>query len=827
MKISINWIQEHCPFDVRETPREIGVRFTLSTAEVEDARAWGEGLDRIVVARILDVRPHPKADNLRIARIDPGAALGGVREVVCGAPNARAGLTTPYAPPGAIVGGKEVRTAAIRGVESPGMLLSQAELGVSDESGAIWELPADAAPGTPLCELYPELVDVILEVDNKSLTHRPDLWGHYGIAREFSVIYGVPLRPLSVREDLARQSGDAGIRVVVDPEPRKDAPPRCPRYCGLRIDGVRVAPSPPWLRHRLLAVGSRPINNVVDVTNYVMFELGQPLHAFDTARIRGGQIRVRRAAPGEVLRVLDGTEAHLAPEDLVIADGAGPVALAGVIGGETSGVGDGTTSIFLESANFEPAGVRRTALRTVRTESSARFEKSLDAQAARTAILRAAALVLDLCPGAKVVGMLQDVAAPPRPPIVISVSPASIAQRLGTAIGPERIASILEGLGFGIDGKAPGGAAIGGAAQAPWKVRVPSWRATRDISIPEDLIEEVGRLHGFGAIEPFAPIWPVAAPAVNERRLLERRLKEFLTLHGGLTEVFTYSMVGAAHCRLFGLDPEACLKLKNPMSEELDRMRREIVPIHLEKARENQRYFQRFGFFELGRVYLKNPEPPTEGLFCRDKIAEFPSEKSRIAGLLRFESKSDANFYEARHIALALLERAGAAEWKIEPIEADRRWIHPQAGARILQGGKELARFYRIHPEIEEKLELKGDTLAFDVDFDALAELQAREEKYRRLPRFPFVTFDVAVEAPERTPAAEIEAVIRRGAGEALRRLEAFDVYRGPNLPPGVKSIAFHVEVGAGDHTLAGSEAESHRDAVIRALGDAGFKLRG
>ncbi len=822
MKISINWVRDHCPFEVRETPREIGVRFTLSTAEVEDARAWGDGLERIVVAKLLDTRPHPKADTLRIARVDAGSALGGVRDVVCGAPNARAGISTPYAPPGSVVGGKEIRTAAIRGVESPGMLLSQAELGVSEEGGAIWELPADTAPGTPLRDLYPELVDVILEIDNKSLTHRPDLWGHYGIAREFSVIYGVPLRPLAIREELARQGGEAGIRVSVDPESRTDVPPRCPRYCGLRIDGVRVAASPPWLRHRLLAVGSRPINNIVDATNYVMFELGQPLHAFDTARIRGGQIRVRRAAPGEVLRVLDGTEARLGPEDLVIADGAGPVALAGVIGGETSGIGSGTTSIFVESANFEPAGVRRTALHTVRTESSARFEKSLDPEAARAAILRAAALVLDLCPGAKVVGRLQDVAAPPRPPIVIPVSPGAIAQRLGTSVGPERVASILEGLGFGIEGKkgagGAGGAAVGGVAQASWNVRVPSWRATRDISIPEDLIEEVGRLHGFGAIEPFAPIWPVAAPAVNERRLLERRLKDFLALHGGLTEVFTYSMVGAAHCRLFGLDPEACLKLRNPMSEELDRMRREIVPIHIEKARENQRFLPQFGFFELGRVYLKEPGKLRE--------PELPRENSRIAGLLRFEAKAEANFYEVRHLTLALLARAGAAEWRIGAIEADRRWIHPQAGARILQGGRELARFYRIHPEIEERLELKGETIAFDVDFDALAELPALEEKYRRLPRFPFVTFDIAVEAPERTPAAEIEAVIRRGAGVALRRLEAFDVYRGPNLSAGAKSIAFHVDVGADDHTLAGAEADGHRDAVIRALGEAGFKLR-
>ncbi len=809
MKISINWLREFCPFKTKESPREIGVRFSMATAEVEAVHLWGEDLKGVVAARLLEAWLHPDTPQLRIVRIDTGQEE--TRDVVCGAPNAVGGVVAPYAPPGAVVGGREVAEVTIRGIDSPGMLLSEAELGISDAADALWALPAKALPGTPLSELFPEILDQILEIDNKSLTHRPDLWGHYGIAREFSVIYGAPLKPYPVRQELASASGKAKIRVKIIPEDRPDTPPRCRRYCGLQINGVRVGRSPDWLCHRLITVGLRPINNIVDVTNYVMLELGQPLHAFDVERVRGGRILVRRAGAGELLRLLDGTETRLGPEDLVIADGEGPVAIAGVMGGEGSGISDETKSIFLESANFDPTGVRRTSMRTVRTDSSTRFEKSLDPAWARMGILRAADLILKLCPGARIVGNLQDVGSDPPSPISIETTPQEISGRLGTAISPKKIRSILEKLGFQVkEGRAKN--------KRAWQVKVPSWRATKDISIPEDLVEEVGRIHGYEKVKPFAPLWPVSAPAPNKIRMLERRAKQFLALHGGLVEVFTYSMVGAAHCRIFGLDPGACLRLKNPMSEDMDRLRREIVPIHLEKARENQRFAKRFGFFELGRVYLKDPAS------LRDK--ELPRENQRIAGVVCEEMKGDQNFYQLRHLILELLGHLGAQELEVRPLEPERPWIHPQIGARVVSGSNELASLYRIHPEIEARLELSGEVLAFDIDFDCVADLPPGEKKYLRLPRFPFVSFDLAVVAPERVQAAEIAGVISRGAGDSLRSLEPFDVYRGPGLPEGTKSIAFHVDLGAHDHTLSSQEAEAHRTSIIEALAAAGLRLR-
>ena len=810
MKISIAWIREFCPFPLSDAPRQIGVRFSLATAEVEGVEARGEGLDRVLVARVLEVRPHPGADQLRLARIEAGPRR---EEVVCGAPNVRPGILVPYAPPGSVVGGREIRIAKIRGVESPGMLCSEAELGLSEEGGGLWELPAETPTGSTIAAAFPELCDIVLEVDNKSLTHRPDLWGHYGVAREFSAIYGAPLRPYAVREELARQGGDSGVRVSIASEPAGSTRPRCPRYVGLRVDGVNVGPSPDWIGRRLQAVGLRPISNVVDVTNLVMLELGQPLHAFDVAQIRGGEIHVRRAAAGESLKLLDGSTAALSSQDLVIADREGPVALAGVMGGERSGISDATTSVFIESANFDAAGVRRSSIRTVRTDSSARFEKALDPELARLAILRAAGLLLDLCPGARVVGPLQDVGYTPRAPITIHLSPAAVAQRLGAPIDASRTRGILTALGFTVQ------EAARGTDSPHWEVRVPSWRATKDVSIFEDLVEEVGRLYGYDNIPPGPPLWPVVAPSPNPTRKLERRAREFLARRGGLNELMTYAMVGAAHCRAFGLDPEAHLKLQNPMSEDLDRMRREITPVHLEKARENLRFFKEFGFFELGRVYRKEPAE----LRSRD----LPRETSRLAGLLQFSRKDVAHFYTVRSLVLDLLRHLERGEAGVEPLAADRTWIHPRVGGEVRLGGASVGIIYRVHPATARRLELEGDTICFDLDFDAIAALPQRESRYRKLPRFPFVTFDVAVVAPEQTEARAVEAVIRAAAGEVLRSLAVFDVYQGPNLPPGKKSLAFQIAVGADDRTLGSAEAEAVRARVTAALAGCGYQLRG
>lgn len=813
MQISLNWVREFCPFETTESPREIATRFSLHTAEVESVFERCGGLEGVVAARIRRILPHPDAERLHVVETELGS--GRTTEVVCGAPNVREGMVVPYAPAGTVVGGQVLQEASIRGVVSKGMLCSERELGVSPEAEGLWELPEDVPPGTPLYEVFPELKDVILEIDNKSLTHRPDLWGHYGIAREFSAIYGTPLRPLKVAERLATRPGTPAIRVSISGEGVGGRDGMCRRYCGLQIDGVKIGPSPPWLRHRLLAAGTRPISNVVDVTNYVLHEIGQPLHAFDVAKISGGQIIVRRGNPGEKLRLLDGSEVELTPEDCVIADAREAVALAGVMGGAGSEVSESTVSVFLESANFSAVRIRRSSIRVgKRTESSLRFEKSLDPENARTGILRAARMILELCPGARVVGPLQDIGYSPPAPIEIRTDASFISKRLGVEIPAEEVRDGLRRLGFGVRGRLEG----------EWSVKVPSWRATKDVSLAEDLVEEVGRIYGYGRIPAYPPSWSVEAPRGNPVRKMERAVKEFLALSAGLSEVFTYPMVGEAHCRRFGLDPSAHLKLQNPISEDMDRLRREIVPIHLEKARENQRYFKSFGFFELGRVFWKPQE--------RLRSPELPTERRRVAGLVCFERKDAENFYRVRDIVLGLLEHLRLRDPAVRSLDPAREgsavepWAHPRVYGRVTLSGIPVGSVYRVHPATARSLELAGDTIVFDLDFDALFESPRREIAYSPPLRFPTVVFDVAVVAPERAEVREILNVIRDAAAERLISAEVFDVFTGPQSGPGKKSVAVHVTFGSPERTLDSAEVNALQTKVIEALTKAGYPLR-
>lgn len=819
MLISLNWIRDFCSVPLREKPTTLGSRFSLHTAEVESVLEFGAKLRRIVVARVESVSPHPEADRLQVVRADLG---GKTVSVVCGAPNVRPEQLVPYAPPGVTISGQKIEARKIRGVQSAGMLCSQKELEISADGAGLWELPEGVPPGTPLLKAYSELQDVVLEVDNKSLTHRPDLWGHYGIAREFATIYRTELKPLEVDESLATAPGVSAIAVEVagvnlDGDPGGNVGGRdgaCRRYCGLQIDSIQVAPSPAWLQNRLLAVGSRPINNIVDVTNYILFELGQPLHAFDSTLVKGGKIVVRRACQGERIELLDDTTVELQDDDLVIADGEEPVALAGVMGGAGTEISHSCTSVFLECANFAPTGVRRTSRRSGKvTDSSLRFEKSLDPEVARVGILRAAKMILELCPGAKVVGPLQDVGYEPAPPIEVQTNAKFLTQRLGARITTRRVRESLERLGFGVQGE----------DLETWTVSVPSWRATKDVSIEEDLVEEVGRIYGYDNIKPFAPSWPVAAPGGNSHRTFERRAKSFLTQYAGLSEVFTYSMVGRAHCERFGLDPDAHLKLKNPVSEDMDRLRREIVPIHIEKGRDNQRFFEEFGFFEVGRVYRKECD--------RLRSSELPDEKSRLAGLYCFAERKEENFYQVRGMVLRLLLNLGIDSASMAPLGDGEltlpTWIHPTVVGRVTAGGSPFGLVYRVHPMIvrELKCKEKADLIAFDIAFDDVVERAPKAfVDYSPPLRYPTVPFEVTVVAEARVLVRDLCAIVEDAAGEALLKCRIGNVYAG--VGEGKKAVNIRVVFGSSERTLSGEEVSALQTRVIGALGDRGFPLR-
>ena len=481
MLISANWLSRHVDLEGVDFD-ELGKRFTLNVAELEDVHRVGAQAAACVVGHVLEA-VHVEGTHLNLCQVDTGDASP--RQIICGAPNIAAGHYVPVVLPGQTLGELEVGERKVRGHLSQGMIASERELGLSDEHEGIMVLEGTPAPGTPLGELL-AIEDVLFEIDNKSLTHRPDCWGHRGIAREVAALLG---RPLKALEHAVTYTDARPISVTVeDPE-------ACPRYLAVTIDGVTVAPSPFWIRVLLHRVGVRAINQVVDATNFVMLDLGNPLHAFDRREVKGDAIVVRRAGEGESFTTLDDAEHTLGPEDLLIGDAERGVALAGIMGGQNSEIRDDTTQVVLEAANFHPSIVRMTASRLgIRTDSSARFEKSLDPELALDASRAFCALLCELDSGARVTSALVDVKAP-RPALPVITLPIDLVdRRLGIALGRETIVNYLERLGFGVSGD-----------ESVLEVSVPSWRATKDISIAADLIEEVGRSFGYDNIPPAPP----------------------------------------------------------------------------------------------------------------------------------------------------------------------------------------------------------------------------------------------------------------------------------------------------------------------------------
>ncbi len=599
MIVSWKWISQWVDTQGVD-PLEFAKRFTCTVAEIDGVHRWGHGLRGVLVGDVIGVAPHPNADKLRLATVDLGSRQV---QVVCGAPDLRLGMRVPFVPPGIkLPSGIEVRDGEVRGIKSPGMLASEADLGLSDDHGGLLSLDGVHAPaGTDLTQAV-DIEDVLYEVDNKSITHRPDLWGQYGVAREVAAMLNKPLQPLDLRVNLA-----AGAPVDVAVET-----PLCPRYCCARVAGVTTAPSPVGLRLLLRRLGVRPISNVVDATNLVMLETGNPLHAFDARYVRGNQIRVRAARPGEVVRTLDGQDRSLVPADLVIADGEGPVALAGVMGGGDSEIREDTREIILEAAAFDAATVRKTAMRVgLRTESSARFEKALDPELAHTAALRFLRTLLDLCPGAQVASELLDAGdfARQRPPTRVIVSHCDyLRSRLGvnkTEMPDAWIVHCLRSLEFGVDPQPSGELAV----------RVPTYRATKDIHHAEDLVEELGRHYGYHRIASQAPLIPSRPAYTPGTRLAERKIRAALTLQQGLCEVLLYGFDHDGQRQRLSLAEPGLgrMAVRNAISRDQGTLRRNLAPNLIAAVEQNLlrgdgKEAPREGFvvglFELGRVFV-------------------------------------------------------------------------------------------------------------------------------------------------------------------------------------------------------------------------------
>ncbi len=768
MKFSYNWIREFVE-NLDAAPGPLERLITMKTAECEGIEVSGELLDRACAARVDSVEPIPGSHNVK-AEVDAGRY--GRRTVVCGAPNCRAGVITAYVPVG-----KKV----VSGVDSDGMLASGAELGINRDHEGILELESQVGAPLPGC-----LPDSIIEVDNKSITHRPDLWGHFGMAREVAAILG---HRLTDPVDLGRiPPGPARVQVEIEDFSL------CPRYSALVLENVTVKPSPLWLQRRLTAVGLNPINNIVDLTNYVMTELAQPMHAFDADLLAGDTIFVRNARAGERFRALNGEEYTLAPGNLAIADSGGAIALAGVIGGAGSAISERTTRVVLESANFRAASVRKTsAMLKLRTDASMRFEKSQDPVNTVRGLARAVELLDGLSPGIRLAGGLADCGRPPALLPVIPLPLDWLQRKLGRPVEPALVREILERLQFTVADGAPGVLAV----------TVPSWRATKDVSIKDDLVEEVGRMVGYDSITPAAPLVPAVVPPGNEEREFQHEVREIF-VDQGFTEVHNYSFLSEEAVCAFGLDPAGHVRVTNPIASDQALLRQSLLPGVWRNIVENGKHKDAFRLFEIGlEIHRRDGGLPLEAPHL-------------VAAVYERHGDGVSGLFEVKRAAECLLPAA-----EVNPVAA-RAFEHPARSAEVLLDGETVGRMFELHPSRVET----GRAAVLDLDLARVRRLRARDSRYTPVRRYPSSAFDLSVIAEERERAGKLQARIVALAGPLLESVRFVRVYAGPPLPEGRKSVSFRVTVGSADHTLSSEEAAGIRARIIEGMRGDGYELR-
>ncbi len=760
MKFSHHWLAELVD-GLATDPRELTRLITMKTAECEGVEAVAERLAEACPAKVLSVEPLGDSHNRKAMVETPRY---GVKTVVCGAANCRPGLMTIYVPVGRKV---------IEGVESDGMLASGKELGINADHEGIVELDAD----------FPFVPDSVIEVDNKSLTHRPDLWGHLGMAREVAAILGKRVLD-PVRPDLL-PAGKPAIEVAIEDFAL------CPRYSALVFENVTVQPSPLWLQYRLHAVGLNPINNIVDVTNFILAELPQPMHAFDADKLKGG-ILVRSGRPGEKVPALNGETYEVDSSNLLITDANGPIAIAGVIGGGPSAISDSTTRIVLESANFQAASIRKTSSKLkLRTDASMRFEKSQDPANTVRGLARAIALLEEVSPGIRLAGGLADVHRPFPPPPPIALPLDWLDRKLGRAIPLDEVMAILKALHFGVTE----------VEARQLVVTVPSWRATKDISIPDDLVEEIGRMVGYSAIPPRPPLTPAVAPPGNPERDFQHAVRDLATANG-YTEVYNYSFFTDAMLEAFAIEPNSLVEVVNPIASGQNYLRSSLLPGVWKNVNDNARSFAEFRFFEIGKEIHR-----------RD--ADLPLERTHFAAAVYSrEGDGTAALFELKRLAEMLLPGV-----TVDLSAAALGHEHPHRKAVLRAGGREAGRLFEFHPRLVET----GRAAVLDLDLDTVRELQPAVKKYQPLRRFPVAAFDLSIVAPPRTLTGDLHAAL---AGFAAGDLVALDYLRTFALPDGRRSVSFRLTVGAPDRTLSNEDVTAVRNRVIEGLRSRGFELR-
>ncbi len=797
MKVPLSWLADYVDIDI--SPHELAERMTLAGVEAEEVTVTGDSWDGVVVGLVESVDPHPNADRLRLATVETGE---GSETVVCGAPNVAAGQKIAFARVGAELidghtGGRmELKPAKIRGVESRGMVCSERELGLSDEHEGILVLPEDAPLGTPLGEYLGETV-----IDFSPTPNRPDCLSMLGIAREAAALTGKSIREPVLEYAEGGEAAESRSSVqVLDPD-------LCPRYIAGVVMGVTIEASPAWMQRRLEAAGMRPINNIVDVTNYVMLEFGQPLHAFDYDLLGGNRIVVRRAREGERLTSIDGQSRALEPEMLAIADASVPVAVAGVMGGVDSEVRESTTTILLESACFSSASIRKTSRALgMRTEASLRFEKGLTGDLPMYAAMRAMALIVETAGGSACRGLIDAYPGKAeRAPVRLTTARAK--KVLGADVSAAEMAQVLGSLGFSA-----------AAEEAAVLATPPYWRS--DIEIEDDLIEEVARIKGYDWVPESSSGGDL--PAYEPQPMLEMKeaLRDAL-IAAGLQEVINYPLTDPSTRAKTGIDGAEPLRVLYPLSSELVELRQSLRGGLLHTLAANQR--QAEGgvlLFEMARAYA----PQAEGL---------PEEREVLAAVLsgpRQEPSwgadvADLDFFDVKGLADALLSALGA-QGAYAPSQDPM--LHPGRTAEVSVGGTVVGVMGELHPAARKAFDLFQRPAAYvEIDLQKLlASVPEQTRAYAPIHRFPGVHRDMALIVDESVSAGQIESII--AATPLVARVVLFDVYSGDQVPPGKKSLAYRLVYQSPGRTLTNEEAQKAQDRLLQRLSrETGSVLRG
>lgn len=785
MFLSMNWISDFVDLSGLDK-MDLIHRFSLSTAEVEnEIFEKGKDLSGVVVAEIKSVEPHPESKKLHLLKVDAGD--GKLTDVVCGAPNVRVGMKTAFAKVGARLGDITIAPRQLAGYDSYGMCCSEKEIGISDDNSGIMDITDDIPAGTDIKDAY-AVDDIVFEVDNKSLTNRPDLWGHYGIAREFAALAGRPLKPL---DTVDLHAYDALPKVDM-----KIEDPLCQRYSCLQVENIHTAVSPVNMRIRLYYCGMRAINFLADLTNYLMLEMGQPMHAFDSRKVE--KLRIKRFQKPFEFQTLDGVERHIDENTLMICNGDTPVAIAGIMGGLDSEIVEDTTTLTLESATFDAVSVRKSTVRLAhRTDASMRYEKCLDPEMTVPAIARFVKLLTDTDKDARVVSSLTDEYAYHYDTVTLDFDQAYVDRYTGIQIDGDTIVHTLEALGFTV--KRDG---------VNFSVTVPSWRATKDVTIKADIIEEITRVYGydnFAVHTASAPLYPVRP---ETEKTVEDRIKDILVKRFSLHEVHSYIWAYYDEYKALGLAVEDNVKLLNATNPNIETLRRSMIPTQLCQVRGNTAFAPSFGIFEIGRTV----DGLDENGMCR--------EYKKLAITLFSKTDSTETLYLSLRDMLAVL----AADIKHKPLsftaaEASHDYQHPRNLNTVLCDGVALGELGVVHPTVAKKIDKKAAIVYAEIDVRAFSEIADAGIVYREPSRFPGMEVDLSFVSETYAP---IGAAIEAANCPWIQDVDVVDTYRDESG----KSITVRLVFSDDQRTLKREEVMEVADQIIASLSKQNIALK-